>query len=154
MDRLERTFAELGIVVDRSWKSGPPIVTRMGTGPDGLPQISIAARRYREPRLAPYIERALRDARPSEIEPGRWYAELDAFPGVWADGGTSAGCLEALADVLHEWLVIKIIFEDRDVPVLDDLDPRTLVLPIRPPRPSSAARLERGRQALDAVDEV
>jgi predicted RNase H-like HicB family nuclease len=63
-----------------------------------------------------------------ELEPGRWYADLDAFPGVWADGTSPEDCLITLADVLHEWLVIKLAHGDRDIPVTGDLDPTGLAI--------------------------
>ena len=133
LDRLQRLFAELGVAVDRSWKPGPPIVSRLGTDADDRPKLSVSTKSFRQPRLAPYIAIALRDVQPTEIEPGHWYADLERFPGVWADGVTPAGCLEALADVLHEWLVVKVVLGDQDVPVLDNLDPRALILPIANP---------------------
>ena len=133
LDRLQRVFAELGVAVDRSWKPGPPIVSRLGTAADGRPRLSVSTKSFRQPRLAPDIATALRDAQPTEIEPGHWYADLERFPGVWADGATPAECLTALADVLHEWLVLKVVLGDQDVPVLENLDPRALILPISNP---------------------
>jgi predicted RNase H-like HicB family nuclease len=133
LDRLQRVFAKLGVPVDRSWKPGPPIVSRLGIDVDGRPRLSISTKSFRQPRLEPYIAVALREAQPIEIEPGHWYADLERFPGVWADGVTPAECLEALADVLHEWLIVKVVLGDQDVPVLDSLDPRALILPISNP---------------------
>lgn len=126
LTRLQHMFAELGVPVDRSWKSGPPIVTRT-PGTDGKPQFTVTTKTFRSPRLLPYIDLAVRDVQPVEIESGQWYADLECFPGVWGDGETVDECLEVLADVLHEWIVVKVILGDNDIPVLNGLDPRALV---------------------------
>jgi predicted RNase H-like HicB family nuclease len=126
--RLERAFAELGVNVDRSSMPPSPIVTRSAPGEDGRPAIRVATTVVRRPQLEPYIAAALRAARVRELQPGRWYADLASFPGAWADGTSAEECLATLADVLHEWLIVKVILGDRDVPVLGDLDPRALVL--------------------------
>lgn len=133
LDRLERIFATFGVMVDRSWKPGPPIVSAQG-GPDadGRSKLSISTKSLRPPELKPYIALAVRDAQAFEIEPGHWYVELSDFPGVWADGETPVQCLDALEDVLYEWLVLKVIFGARDLPILDDLDPRAIVLSVLP----------------------
>jgi predicted RNase H-like HicB family nuclease len=126
LTRLQSMFVELGVAVDRSWKLGPPIVTRT-PGPDGEPKFIMTTKSFRSQRLLPYIDLAMRGAQPVEIESGQWYADLERFPGVWGDGETPEECLEVLADVLHEWIVVKVVLGDNDIPVLNDLDPRTLV---------------------------
>ena len=109
-----------------AWKPGPPIVTRT-LGPDGEPTCSVSTKSVRSQRLLPFIDLAMLDAQPVEFESGQWYADLERFPGVWGDGETPEECLEVLADVLHEWIVVKVVLGDNDIPVLNDLDPRTLV---------------------------
>lgn len=130
LNRLECAFAELGVTVDRSWKPGPPTVHRLGTDAEGRPVLSVTTKAARQPRLKPYLALALRAVRPTEIDPGHWYAELDMFPGVWAEGRTPAECLATLEDVLHEWLIVKVVLGDSDLPILDGLDPRALVFPL------------------------
>lgn len=82
----------------------------------------------RRPQLELYIAIALRDAQARELEPDHWYAALEPFPGVWADGASAEECLTSLADVLHEWLIVKIAHGDHDIPVIDGINPTTLVL--------------------------
>lgn len=122
-ERLRRVLERFGVIIDRP-KDGP-IVSRL-PGPNE-PTLSVSTKIFRVRGLTPYIDLAMRDARPTEITPGQWYAELERFPGVWGDGETAQECLEVLADVLHEWLVLKVIFEDGDAPILDDIDPRVLI---------------------------
>ena len=69
-----------------------------------------------------YIEVALRSAVPHEIDGGHWYCELQAFPGVWADGESPKQCLDTLDEVLREWLVVKLVKRDTDVPIIDEID--------------------------------
>jgi hypothetical protein len=41
---------------------------------------------------------------------------------VWAQEASPKECLDTLAEVLREWLVLKIVDKDRDIPVVDDID--------------------------------
>lgn len=125
--RLEETSTGLGFPVDLSQYS-PPIVKRLMPSIEGEEPHLQVAEVIRRPRLESYIEIALRAARVRELEPGHWYADLEAFPGVWVDGSSPEQLLPALAEALHEWLIIKVALGDADYPVFGDLDPRTLVL--------------------------
>ena len=69
-----------------------------------------------------YIIVALRAALPRQTHDGQWYCALDQFPGVWAQEASPKECLDVLAEVLKEWLVLKIVDRDRDIPVVDDID--------------------------------
>jgi predicted RNase H-like HicB family nuclease len=69
-----------------------------------------------------YISVALRAALPRQTDDGQWYCALDQFPGVWAQEASPKECLDVLAEVLKEWLVLKIVDRDRDIPVVDDID--------------------------------
>ncbi len=69
-----------------------------------------------------YISVALRPALPKQTDDGQWYCALDQFPGVWAQEASPKECLDTLAEVLREWLVLKIVDKDRDIPVVDDID--------------------------------
>jgi len=126
IERLESTFARLGISVAPSRKP-PPIVLRDRTSTPDAPSF-VVANVTRRPQLEPYIAIALRDAQTRELQPGHWYADLEPSPGVWADGASPEECLESLADVLHEWLVVKIAHGDHDIPVINGINPITLVL--------------------------
>ena len=126
IERLEGAFARLRISVAPSRKQ-PPIVLRDRTSTPDAPSF-VVANVTRRPQLEPYIALALQDAETRELEPGHWYADLETFPGVWADGASPEECLNDLADVLHEWLIVKIAHGDPDIPVIDGLNPTTLVL--------------------------
>jgi predicted RNase H-like HicB family nuclease len=69
-----------------------------------------------------YIQVALRSAQPRELEAGHWYADLERFPGVWADGDSPDACLQTLAEVLKDWTILKIADRDRDLAVIDGID--------------------------------
>lgn len=69
-----------------------------------------------------YIAVALRSALPKKTDDGHWYCALDQFPGVWAKEASPKECLDTLEEVLREWLVIKIVDKDRDIPVIDEID--------------------------------
>ena len=125
IDRLDSALARVGLSIEPS-RRPPPIVIRAPAATGVAPSFVIA-NVTRRPQLEPYIAIALRAARTRELEPGGWYADLDAFPGVWADGPSPEECLATLADVLHEWLLIKLAHGDRDIPVIGHIDPTTLV---------------------------
>jgi predicted RNase H-like HicB family nuclease len=109
----------------------PPMVVAGSGDPDGPSRFNVLTERVRYPQLAPYVDTAMLRARATELEDGRWVAELDDdFGGVWADGASRQESLTALADVLHEWLIIKAEHGDDDLPVLGHLDPRALI-PVR-----------------------
>jgi predicted RNase H-like HicB family nuclease len=69
-----------------------------------------------------YVAVALRPAVPRQLDSGRWYADLPDFPGVWADGDSPKACLDTLDEVLREWLFVKLVDGDRDIPVRDEID--------------------------------
>jgi predicted RNase H-like HicB family nuclease len=69
-----------------------------------------------------YVAVALRSARPREIEEGRWYVDIDQFRGVWADGDSPKTCLDSVAEVLEDWIILKIADKDKDLPVVDGID--------------------------------
>lgn len=69
-----------------------------------------------------YIAFALRTALPKQTDDGQWYCALDQFQGVWAKEASPKECLDALEEVLREWLVLKIVDKDRDIPVIDEID--------------------------------
>jgi len=69
-----------------------------------------------------YVAVAMRSAVPTQTADGQWYCALDQFPGVWSQEGSPKECLDVLEEVLREWLVIKIVDGDRDIPVVDEID--------------------------------
>lgn len=78
--------------------------------------------------LKRYVDVAMRFAIPRRLDGGRWYADLADYPGapgfrgVWADGESPKACLDTLAEVLQEWIILKLADEDRDLPVVDEID--------------------------------
>lgn len=121
LGRLERTLRRAGIFVTRN---PSPIVAKVSAAAGSPFLVATVTRR---PELDQYIALALRRARTRELEAGHWYADLEDFPGVWADGASAEECRETLGDVLHEWLLVKIAHRDRDIPVIDNIDPATLL---------------------------
>ncbi len=69
-----------------------------------------------------YITVALRSAVPKQMDDGKWYCALDQFPGVWAKEESPKECLDTLEEVLREWLILKIVDRDYDIPVIDEID--------------------------------
>jgi predicted RNase H-like HicB family nuclease len=80
-----------------------------------------------EELLDRYVTVALKEARPRQIESGDWYADLPRFSGVWAAAGSPSECLDELKSVLTEWLILKLLDADRDIPVVDDIDLTCLI---------------------------
>jgi len=77
---------------------------------------------FPEEMLNRYVDVALRPASPKQLPTGEWYCALENFAGVWADGESLKGCLDTLAEVLKEWLVIKVVNGDADLPIIDEID--------------------------------
>lgn len=123
--RLKTTLGELGFSAEASTRPLPTVV-RVPSASGGAPTF-IVANVSRPSPLGRYVALALRDARPRELEPGCWYADLDAFPGVWADGPSPKECLDALAEVLEDWLLVKLAHRDRDIPAVGQIDLTTLM---------------------------
>lgn len=65
-----------------------------------------------------YVSEAMKPATPKSNE-GRWYCALDEFPGVWAEGDSLKECLDVLEEVLRDWIVVKVVNGDMDLPVVD-----------------------------------
>ena len=108
----------------RSTRKPHPIVAKVTATAEAPFLVATVTRR---PELERYIALALGRACARELEPGHWYADLDGFPGVWADGESAEECVQSLGDVLHEWLLVKIAHRDRDIPVIDGMDPAALL---------------------------
>jgi predicted RNase H-like HicB family nuclease len=69
-----------------------------------------------------YRKTALKHAAVRQLDDQTWYAEIPEFPGVWANEDNPLDCLTVLDEVLTEWLLFKIEHEDRDIPVIEDID--------------------------------
>lgn len=71
--------------------------------------------------LTQYIQSALSRSCYKQLEDQTWFAEIPGFEGVWANAETVEACRAELAEVLEEWLLLKIYDHDQ-LPVLDGLD--------------------------------
>lgn len=72
--------------------------------------------------ISQYAQKATRHAIARQLEDGTWFAEIEGFTGVWADGPSQKEALDVLEEVVGEWVLLKIRDEDRDLPVLESLD--------------------------------
>ena len=64
-----------------------------------------------------YVEQALRMARYDKLEDGTHYGEVPRLRGVLASGETLEACREQLAEVVEEWILVRVA-KGLDVPRL------------------------------------
>jgi predicted RNase H-like HicB family nuclease len=69
-----------------------------------------------------YVNRAMRRAEVKPYPDGTWFAEIPGFRGVWANEASEGETLSELEETLHEWILLKIQDQDRDLPVVDSID--------------------------------
>lgn len=55
-----------------------------------------------------YVEEALRRARYDKLEDGSYYAEVPRLRGVLATAETLEECREQLAEVVEEWVLVRV----------------------------------------------
>ncbi len=55
-----------------------------------------------------YVEAALRGARYDKLEDGTFYGEIPRLQGVLATGGTLEECRNQLAEVVEEWVLVRV----------------------------------------------
>lgn len=58
--------------------------------------------------IARYIDKALRRARYAEADPGVYCATVPGLRGVLATGSTLEGCRDQLAEVIEEWVLVRV----------------------------------------------
>jgi predicted RNase H-like HicB family nuclease len=58
--------------------------------------------------IARYIDKALRRAHYEEIDPGVYAATVPGLRGVLATGPTLERCREQLAEVVEEWVLVRV----------------------------------------------
>jgi predicted RNase H-like HicB family nuclease len=68
-----------------------------------------------------YVDRALRRAQYDKLDDGTFCAEVPALRGVLATGDTLEECRDQLAEVVEEWVLVRIS-RGLDVPPLDDIE--------------------------------
>ena len=69
-----------------------------------------------------YARAAASRAVVEQLNGGRWYGEVRALRGVWADGDSPSVVRDTLAEVAEEWALIRIERGDRDIPIVDTID--------------------------------
>ena len=69
-----------------------------------------------------YRSEAFKQAQIRQLSDQSWYAEIPAFPGVWASEKNPLSCLTVLDEVLTDWLLLKIEHQDRDIPIVSEID--------------------------------
>lgn len=55
-----------------------------------------------------YVEQALRRANYEKLEDGTFYADVTGLQGVLATGQTLEKCRAQLAEVVEEWILIRV----------------------------------------------
>ena len=108
-DRVRPTSNSAQLQVDAVWSWG---------GNQGLTDVFMVPLDL----LDRYVLVAMRSAEPRKLENGQWYADLRGFPGIWAAAGSPKECLDELDEVLREWIFVKLVDGDRDIPLVDDID--------------------------------
>ena len=75
-----------------------------------------------ETMLSRYLQGALRLAH-SELLPedGRFYGEVPACPGVYATARTLEACREEIAEVLEEWILLRVS-RNLPLPVIEGIE--------------------------------
>ncbi len=69
-----------------------------------------------------YARLAARRADTERLEDGTWFASIQGFPGVWAQGESEEEVLKEIESVVRDWTCFKIVDKDRDLPVIDTID--------------------------------
>ncbi len=67
-----------------------------------------------------YCQKVIAKAEYKKLEDGTWFAEIEGFKGVWANGQSVEECRKELITVLEEWIVFKL--RDKDyIPEVDGI---------------------------------
>lgn len=82
--------------------------------------------RYERPLPMQLVERyallATQRATTEKLDDGSWYAEVANLPGVWAQGASEKETLAELKSVVRDWALLKIVDQDKDLPIIDEID--------------------------------
>jgi len=81
--------------------------------------------------ISEYIQLALSKARYEEFGDGSYYAEIPDCPGVWANENSPEQCKSVLAEVLEEWILLKLHDKD-ELPALEGKSLSVVELPCAP----------------------
>ncbi len=74
------------------------------------------------PLIEEYVSFAISRSTIEQLADETYYAAVPEIPGVWADSASPQSAREELAEVIREWLELKIEDEDYDIPSLNGLD--------------------------------
>ena len=67
-----------------------------------------------------YCQKALDMAEYKKLDDGTWFADIQGFQGVWANGTTVEEARKELINVLEEWIILKLRDGDH-IPEVDGL---------------------------------
>ena len=71
--------------------------------------------------LTDYIHAAMTLATYELLDSGGYYGEVEALPGVWANGPSLEECRKTLQEVVEDWLVLTLKAGEQ-VPILSGID--------------------------------
>jgi predicted RNase H-like HicB family nuclease len=69
-----------------------------------------------------YLQEALKRTVHKTLEDGTLFAEIPGFTGVWASDEDLGACIAQLREALFDWLVLKIEQNDRNIPVVAEIN--------------------------------
>ncbi len=69
-----------------------------------------------------YVKAAMNLARVKQLDDGTSYASVPQLRGTWANDACPEAALKSLQEVVFDWIIVKIAFGDRDLPVLEGID--------------------------------
>jgi predicted RNase H-like HicB family nuclease len=69
-----------------------------------------------------YLQEALKGTTHRQLEDGTLFAEIPGFTGVWASDDDLVACIAQLREAIFDWLVLKIEQNDRDIPVIANIN--------------------------------
>ncbi len=61
-------------------------------------------------------------AETEKLDDGSWYADVNNFPGVWAQGASEQEARKELESVIRDWVLLKILDQDKDLPIINEID--------------------------------
>jgi predicted RNase H-like HicB family nuclease len=79
------------------------------------------AGRYNRRVIRQYVDEALRRAHYDKLEDGTFCAEVPDLRGVLATGSTVEECRDQLAEVVEEWVLVRVA-RGLEVPPLDKIE--------------------------------
>lgn len=68
----------------------------------------VSALRYTSPMISPYVGAALSRARFAALDEGGYAATVHGLPGVIATGSSLEACRDQLAEIVEEWLLVRV----------------------------------------------